>query len=58
LESVAITEYKNKNDYGHYKSLTEVTKISILSDDIDYNNHVYVFVLLKMIFFFIINLGI
>ncbi|CAF2643856.1 unnamed protein product [Rotaria sp. Silwood2] len=38
-ESVAVTEYRNANDIGHYKSLTDITKTVILSDDIDYTNH-------------------
>jgi hypothetical protein len=39
-QAVAITEYNNKSEIGHYKSLTDVTKMPIVSEDIDYNNHV------------------
>ncbi|CAF3556475.1 unnamed protein product [Rotaria socialis] len=38
-EAVAVTEHKTGHDSGQYKSLTDVTKSVILSDDIDYNNH-------------------
>ncbi|CAF4534486.1 unnamed protein product [Rotaria socialis] len=38
-EAVAVTEHKSGHDSGQYKSLTDVTKSVILSDDIDYNNH-------------------
>jgi hypothetical protein len=40
LESVAVTEHKNTKEIGQYKSLTDVSKVPILSEDIDYNNHV------------------
>ncbi|CAF1304767.1 unnamed protein product [Adineta steineri] len=38
-ESVAVAEYRNTNDTGHYKSLTDVAKTPVLSEDIDYNNN-------------------
>ncbi|CAF1066408.1 unnamed protein product [Rotaria sp. Silwood1] len=38
-QSVAVTEYKNVNEIGHYKSLTDITKPVFLSEDIDYTNH-------------------
>ncbi len=44
-ESVAVTDYKNISDTGHYRSLTDVTKTPTFSEDIDYNNHVvYIFI--------------
>ncbi|CAF4300977.1 unnamed protein product, partial [Adineta steineri] len=39
-ESVAVAEYRNTNDTGHYKSLTDVAKTPVLSEDIDYNDNV------------------
>jgi len=42
MELVAVTDYKNTNDIGQYKSLTDVTKTLSLSEDIDYNNNVCV----------------
>lgn len=38
--SVAVHEYKNTSEIGHYKSLTDVSKAPIVVEDIDYNNHV------------------
>lgn len=38
--SVAVHEYKNSSEIGHYKSLTDVSKAPIVVEDIDYNNHV------------------
>jgi hypothetical protein len=39
-QSVAVHEYKNTSEIGHYKSLTDVSKTPIIVEDIDYNNHV------------------
>ncbi|CAF1192207.1 unnamed protein product [Rotaria sordida] len=38
-KSVAVTEYRNVHEIGHYKSLTDITKTVIVNDDIDYINH-------------------
>jgi hypothetical protein len=48
--SVAITEYRSSNDTAQYKSLTDVTKAPIFSEDIDYNNHVCVHRIIKFNF--------
>ena len=40
--SVAVHEYKNISEIGYYKSLTDVSKATIVVEDIDYNNHVSV----------------
>ena len=39
-ESAAVTECKNTTEIGHYKSLTDIVKAPLLSDDIDYHHHV------------------
>jgi hypothetical protein len=37
---MAVTEYRNANDIGQYKSLTDVTKTVVIAEDIDYHVHV------------------
>ncbi|CAF4607882.1 unnamed protein product [Rotaria socialis] len=34
-----VHEHKSTSEVGHYKSLTDVSKIPIIVEDIDYNNH-------------------
>ncbi|CAF3730787.1 unnamed protein product, partial [Rotaria sordida] len=38
-QSVAVHEHKNTSEVGRYKSLTDVSKMPIVVEDIDYNNH-------------------
>ncbi|CAF4215472.1 unnamed protein product [Rotaria sp. Silwood2] len=38
-QSVAVHEHKNTTEVGRYKSLTDVSKMPIVVEDIDYNNH-------------------
>jgi hypothetical protein len=47
-QSVAIREYKNTSEIGHYKSLTDVSKTPIVVEDIDYLNHVCLYISLKI----------
>lgn len=39
-QSAAVQENKSTSEVGHYKSLTDVSKMPIIVEDIDYNNHV------------------
>ena len=44
---VAIHEHRNTSEIGQYKSLTDVTKAPIVVEDIDYNNHVDIHLLIS-----------
>ncbi|CAF0768791.1 unnamed protein product [Rotaria sordida] len=38
-QTAAVREHKNTSEVGRYKSLTDVSKMPIVVEDIDYNNH-------------------
>ena len=37
---MAVTEQRNTSDTGQYKSLTDITKTSVIAEDIDYHDNV------------------